>query len=237
MLVSEGFPLGRDPGLGIVVGLQAEARLARKLFPAAMIGISGATPDGARHAVFGLLAQGATRLLSFGLAAGLDPALRAGDLLLPDAVVVDGECLATDPGLRASLGSGRTARPSSSNVLLSRDLLLHSDVLVTDVATKALLLARTGCRSLDMESGPVAVAATRAGIPFAALRAVCDPANRTLPPAACIALRPDGRLKALQVLVSILRRPSQLPTLLALGRDAARAKATLLDVSPGSPRC
>ncbi|WP_419727777.1 hypothetical protein [Lichenicola sp.] len=235
MPVGEASALARDPGLGIVVGLRAEAKLARTLFPAAMIGISGATPDGARRAVSGLLAQGATRLLSFGLAAGLDPDLRAGDVLLPDAVVVDGARLPTDPGLRALLAAGRTIAPPSPRTLPSLDLLLHSDMLVTEVATKALLLARSGCRSLDMESGPVALAATRAGIPFAALRAICDPADRTLPPAACIALRPDGRLKALQVLGSILRRPGQLPTLLALGRDASRAKWALLDVSLGSP--
>lgn len=225
---SAAYPLVRDPGLGIIVGLQAEARLARRLFPVAMIGIGGATRTGATRAVSGLLAQGATRLLSFGLAAGLDPDLRAGDLLLPEAVVVDGDRLATDPSLRASLGGHEQPVP---------DLLLHSDVLVTDVATKALLLACTGCRSLDMESGPVAIAATRAGIPFAALRAVCDPANRTLPPAACIALRPDGRLKGLHLLGSILRHPGQLPALLALGRDASRAKAALLEALPGSPRC
>lgn len=214
--------LRRLPGLGIVVGLNAEAKLARRLCPDAIIDISGATRDGADRAVSRLVAQGATRLLSFGLAAGLDPALRPGDLLVPDAVMVDGRLLVTDPLLRSLLGSG------------SSGPLLHSDVLVASRAAKADLLARTGCRSLDMESGPVALAAEAAGIPFAVLRAVCDPAERTLPPAACIALQPDGKLQIVNLLRSIMRQPSQVPALLALGRDASRAKTALLKSRTGS---
>ncbi|NPD66723.1 hypothetical protein HN018_00135 [Lichenicola cladoniae] len=209
-------------GLGVVVGLKAEAKLARRLFPAALVGISGATRAGADRAVSGLVAQGATRLLSFGLAAGLDPALHPGDLLVPDAILVDGRHLATDPSLRSLLGPGATGP------------LLHSDVLVASSAAKADLLARTGCRSLDMESGPVALAAEAAGLPFAVLRAVCDPAERTLPPAACIALQPDGTLQIVNLSRSILRQPSQIAALLALGRDASRAKTALLKSRTGS---
>lgn len=205
------------PGLGIVVGLKAEATLARRLCPDAIIGISGATRAGADRAVHGLVAQGATRLLSFGLAAGLDPALQPGDLLVPEAVLVDGRYLATDALLRSLLGPG-SAGP-----------LLHSDVLVASSTAKADLLARTGCQSLDMESGPVALAAEAAGLPFAVLRAVCDPAGRSLPPAACIALQPDGKLRIVSLLRSILRQPGQIPALLALGRDAGRAKTALLN--------
>lgn len=209
-------------GLGVVVGLNAEAKLARRLFPGALVGISGATRAGADRAVSGLVAKGATRLLSFGLAAGLDPALRPGDLLVPDAILVDGRHLATDPSLRSLLGPGSTGP------------LLHSDVLVASSTAKADLLARTGCRSLDMESGPVALAAEAAGLPFAVLRAVCDPAERTLPPAACVALQPDGTLQIVNLLRSILRQPSQIAALLALGRDAGRAKTALLKSRTGS---
>jgi adenosylhomocysteine nucleosidase len=214
--------LRRLPDLGIVVGLDAEAKLARRLCPDAIIGISGATRAGADRAVSELVARGATRLLSFGLAAGLDPALRPGDLLVPDTVLVDGRHLATDPLLRALLGPG-TPGP-----------LLHSDVLVVSSAAKVDLLVRTGCGSLDMESGPVALAAEAAGIPFAVLRAICDPAERTLPPAACIALQPDGKLQIISLLRSILCRPGQVPALLALGRDVGRAKTALMNVKSGS---
>lgn len=197
--------------LGIVVGLDAEARLARRLGPAVLIGIGGATSAGAAQAAADLASRGATHLLSFGLAAGLDPSLRAGDLLVPAQVVVDGHRHDADPRLRGLLGGGSDAP------------LLHSESLVSEPDAKAALRRSSGCGSLDMESGAVALA----GRPFAVLRAVCDPAGRALPPAARIALRPDGRLKGLQILGSILRHPGQLPDLLALARDAGRAKQAL----------
>jgi hopanoid-associated phosphorylase len=201
--------------LGIVVGLDGEARLARRLGASVLVGISGATAHGASRAAAELVAAGATHLLSFGLAAGLDPSFRAGDVLVPARVVADGTAHDTDPVLRTMLGAGSTAP------------LLHSDVLVSDRAAKAALWAASGCGSLDMESGAVARAAAAAGLPFAVLRAVCDPAGRTLPPAAGVPLRADGRLQGWAILRSILRRPGQLPALIALGRDAGRATTAL----------
>ena len=203
--------------LGIVVGLEAEARLVRRLGPAVRIAISGATATGAARAAGDLVEHGATHLLSVGLAAGLDPSLRAGDLLVPAQVMTHGLRLDTDPALRALLGPGLAAP------------LLHSDVLVADPVAKAALHAGSGCASLDMESGALARAAAAAGLPFAVLRAVCDPAGRALPPAARIPLHPDGRLQARALLGSILRHPGQLPGLLALGRDAGRATTMLAE--------
>lgn len=205
----------RSPRLGVVVGLEAEARLVRRLGPGIAVGISGATAMGAERAALALLERGVLRLLSFGLAAGLDPRLLAGDLLVPAHVVTAERSFETDPQFRNLLGPGLDAS------------LLQSDVLVREPHAKAALLARSGCASLDMESGVVARVAADAGCPFAVLRAVCDPAERTLPPAACIALRTDGRLQAMAVAGSILRHPAQLPALLALGRDANRAKIAL----------
>lgn len=203
--------------LGIVVGLEAEARLVRRLGPLIRIAISGATAAGAARAAGELVAHGASHLLSVGLAGGLDPALRAGDLLVPAQVVAGDMRLDADPALRALLGPGLAAP------------LLHSDVLVGDPVAKAALLAASGCASLDMESGALARAAAEAGLPFAVLRAVCDPAGRALPPAARIPLHPDGRLQARALLGSILRQPGQLPGLLALGRDASRATTMLAE--------
>ena len=205
--------------LGVVVGLATEARLLRRLGtlgPAVLrVAVSGATATGAARASALLAAGGATHLLSFGLAAGLDPALEAGQLLLPAEVLAGCRRHRTDPALRAWLGDGLGGP------------LLHSDRLVAAPADKAALRTASGCIALDMESGAVARAAEAAGLPFAVLRAVCDGAARTLPPAACIALRPGGRLDGRAILASMLRRPTQLPGLLALGRDAGRAKAAL----------
>jgi adenosylhomocysteine nucleosidase len=73
-----------------VVGLAAEARIAARFgFP---VEAGGGTPDGAAQAASRLIGQGVTALVSFGLAGGLDPALRAGEVIVPSAVASAGRC-------------------------------------------------------------------------------------------------------------------------------------------------
>jgi len=199
--------------IGFVVGMQAEAALLRPLDGA--VAISGATVQGAREAVLRLIRDGASRLVSFGLAGGLDPAVRAGDVLVPSRVVVDGRDYFPDLALCARLGG------------MTPGGLLHSDIVVATAAEKNALHVASLCTALDMESGVVAQAAQAARLPFAVLRAICDPAGRDLPPAAMAALKPDGRLAFPTILVSLLRGPVQIPGMLALARDAAAARRAL----------
>ncbi len=159
--------------LGIVVGLAAEARIARRL---GEVGIGGGLPAGAEAAAEALVAGGATALLSFGLAGGLDPNLRPGDIVVPVVVLEDGRRYPTDDALCRGLG-GSTA-----------GMLFAADSIVADAGTKRALSERTGASAVDLESGAVARVAQRHRLPFAALRAICDPATRSLPPAALIAL-------------------------------------------------
>jgi len=57
---------------------------------------------------------------------------------------------------------------------------------------KAGLFHTTGAIAVDLESHLVAQAAARAGRPFLILRAIADPASRSLPPAAVNGLDSDG---------------------------------------------
>lgn len=202
--------------IGFLVGLRAEARLLRPLGGAAPIAVSGATPEGARDAVELLIRAGARQLVSLGLAAGLDPALRPGDLLVPSRIVAWGRDYLPDLSLCARLGG------------VTPGALLHSDVPVATAAEKQALHATSLCVALDMESGVLAQAAEQAGLPFAALRAVCDPAGRDLPAAATAALTPEGGIAASAMLASLLRAPGQIPGLLVLARDAAAARRALV---------
>jgi len=95
-------------------------------------------------------------------------------------------------------------------------------------AEKARMREITGADAIDLESGPVAIAAVASGLPFAVLRAICDPAERDLPPAALVALDQQGIIGLRRILASLSRRPDQLPALIALARDAARARAALV---------
>ncbi len=201
-----------------MVGLTAEARLLRG--SGFRVGIGGGTPEGAGRAAATLVAGGATALVSFGLAGGLNPALPAGSLVIPSCVVEAGMWFQCDPGLITWLGGATTAC-----------LLAGAEIAVT-AAQKSALFAALQADAIDLESGAAARVAKSHNIPFAVLRAVADPAGRTLPPAALIALSADGKISLAPIIASVLRNPSQIPALLALARDAAKARAALLKHLP-----
>jgi adenosylhomocysteine nucleosidase len=198
----------------VVVGLRAEARLARRLGVTVVIG--GGTAAGAEAAARRAIAAGATALVSFGLAGGLDPRLRPGDLVVPAAVLCDGVLLASDPGLAEWLGGATPHR------------LLDDGTVAEDAATKRRLWRATGAAAVDLESGAVARAATAHNLPFAVLRAICDPADRELPPAALAALDGRGAIGLARVAGSVIARPGQIPALLRLAADAAAARRALV---------
>lgn len=108
------------------------------------------------------------------------------------------------------------------------ELILGAAKPAGDAAGKRRLWQETGASAVDLESGAVARVARRLGLPFAVLRAICDPAERSLPPAALIALNETGRIQILQVLASVAANPAQLPMLIALARDAAAARQALI---------
>ncbi len=196
---------------GIVVGLEAEARLARRWGLPVTVGGGGSAGAATSAAA---LAPQVLALVSFGLAGGLDPALRPGDLIVPSTIVDGDETWSTDPALNAALGgcTGHVLRGGGA-------------VLATVAAKQA---ARAGgAHAVDLESAAVARAATRHGLPFAALRAVCDAAGHALPHAALVALDGAGRIGILRVAAAVLAHPFELPALIALGRDAARARRAL----------
>ncbi len=78
-----------------------------------------------------------------------------------------------------------------------------------------------------MESHVAARLAALHGLPFAALRVVADPAERSLPPAALVGMRPDGTTDIGAVLRSLGRAPRQLPGLIRTGLDARAAFSAL----------
>ncbi len=162
------------------------------------------------------MVQGATALISFGLAGGLDPGLKPGDVVVPAVVLSNGARLAADAALVRRFGG------------LTGHTILAGETVADSAAGKAALRAATGADAIDLESGAVAQVAATHGLPFAIVRAICDPAQRSLPPAALIALNPSGQIGLMPVLRSVLRRPGQIPGLIALGRDAARARRSLL---------
>lgn len=211
--------------LGIIVGMQSEASRAsagaEQLPPALrpLVLVSGADPERAYEGAKRLVIQGADALLSFGLAGGLAPGLATGDMVLADCVVLpDGSRIEVDGAWRASLDAALVTRQR-----LSIGALAGQDRVIVRQVEKAALHVATGALAVDMESHAVARAAKEAGVPFAALRVVLDPAGWTLPRAALAGLGPDGRPRVLPVLIRLLGRPWELASLVQLGRANRRA--------------
>lgn len=198
----------------VIVGLTAEARIARSIGWPVVAG--GGTAAGAQAVARRLIEQGATALVSFGLAGGLDPALRPGTLIVPTAVHTGGRDIPADPALSAQLGGATPHR------------LLGAAAIAASSADKQRLWESTGAAAIDLESGAVAEVAAQHGVPFAVQRAICDPADRDLPPAALAALDRKGAIGMMRVLTSLLAHPMQLSALLALAADAARARRALV---------
>src|SRR5262249_62248911 len=87
---------------------------------------------------------------------------------------------------------------------------------------------RPGGQAVDMEWHVAARVAERHRLPFVAARVICDPAHRTLPVAARVGMKADGRTDVRAVLRSLLAQPSQLPVLIATAVDAERSFRSLL---------
>lgn len=207
------------PSLLVVTGLRREARIA------AGDGVVTVCSGGDSAALAGLLDSmppPSGGVLSFGLGGGLAPALRSGDLVIASHVIATGEPLAADRDWHARIVSAIEREQS-----LHRGLVAGRDEVQARAADKASLHLDSGALAVDMESHIAGDYARRHGLPFAVIRAVSDPAARSLPDIATQALRPDGEVDLPKVLASVLRRPGQIPALIAAGVDSERAFASL----------
>ncbi|MFM9973383.1 MAG: hypothetical protein ACKVON_02260 [Beijerinckiaceae bacterium] len=201
----------------VICGLASEARIMRDS-PANFL-ISGA--DTARLATLlrDVDASDFRLVVSFGIAGALDPALRAGDLIVASAVVTDRQTIETDPSLTQAI---RSALPEAKyGSILGLDQALATPV------DKAGAHARTNALAVDMESHLAAQFCQRYRLPLLVLRAISDRADQTLPPLASVAIAPDGRLAPLAIIRSLLSRPGQLLLLPALARGSRSAHGAL----------
>ncbi|HVC57014.1 MAG TPA: hypothetical protein VND95_13720 [Stellaceae bacterium] len=195
-------------------GLAAEARIARA---AGFQVIVGAGDHQRTTALVEIAAQQAKCLVSFGVAGGLAPHLRPGDVVMSADVIGDDRRWRPSGPFHSQI-SGLARRIGA----LEGPVLGSHEVLATE-EQKGRAWRDTGALAVDMESAIVARIAAAAGIPFLVLRTIADPARRELPPAALIPLAADGTPAVVRVLREVLRRPQQIAALLGLARDTRQA--------------
>jgi adenosylhomocysteine nucleosidase len=163
-------------------------------------------------------------LVSFGLAGGLAPGLRPGDLLLPEMVHGAGRTSwSVDPVWRERV-QGHLAR---GGLEAKAGTVAGSERIVATAADKHVLFEAVGALAVDMESHAIAAVATDANIPFLVLRAVADPADQVIPQVAREALRPDGGIRIRATFGGLLRQPGELTALLRVARQSVTALVSL----------
>ena len=197
----------------VVTGLVKEARIAAG--PGVRTISGGGSAAALAAALERDLARGAAAVISFGIAGGLAENVACGTWIVARAIITPAERWPCDAAWARILAE-RLAGAWTAD-------LAGVDAPVTEPAAKRALRRATGAVAVDTESHIAAAIAAAHGLPFAAFRVVADSARRSLPPAASVALAPDGRIRGGAVLGSLARTPTQLPLLLRTAIDARTA--------------
>jgi adenosylhomocysteine nucleosidase len=220
---------------GVVAALAAEARVLGPAMPKGegygvltdgnLVAVSGIGPGAARGAALCLIEAGATALVSWGLAGGLDPALEAGAVCLPSEVIdADGTRLDTARSWRESLSSSLPGRSVGNGALLTAASPLGT-CTAKDEARR-----QTGACAVDMESSAVARVAAAHGVPFLAVRVIVDTARDSIPPAVARASR-AGKVRLGRLILGLICSPLEIGPLLRLARRYRVAMRSLQAVA------
>lgn len=159
-------------------------------------------------------------VISIGLAGALSPHLKVGDIVIAEKIITGAEDWECHAGWRNRLVS-RLPHAHQGN-------MFGSDVIIEKPETKSGLYTTTGALAVDMESQVAARFARARNLPLAGLRVISDDASHVLPPAALVAMKPDGGIALGRVLGSIFKKPTQIPALIRTARASNKAFAELL---------
>jgi adenosylhomocysteine nucleosidase len=205
----------------IVTGLAHEARIAAG--PGMTVICSSSDPQQLRTLLATVDPADIRGVISFGIAGGLCPTLKPGDVVVATEVVDGASRWQAGFALSQELIAGTGLR----NSRVVHGGLVGVEQVVVACAGKAALHSETGAIAVDMESHIAAAYAAEAGLPFAALRVVSDPAGRALPALAATAIKPNGDIDLRKVLRGVARNPLSLRALVSSGLDFNRALRSL----------
>jgi adenosylhomocysteine nucleosidase len=214
--------------VGVVVALASEARALGPTMPrggdpplselallgeGSLLALSGIGGAAAAAAAQALVDSGVSALMTFGMAGGLDPALK------PGCVVIPCELLSTHGARYAACRSWRerVAAAVSPLCAVTEGNLLTSTQAIDTPAEKAAALRSTGAAAVDMESAAVADVAARHNLPFIAVRVIVDTAADFLPRAVVAASR-AGRVRFGRLIGGLILRPREIAALLRLAQ-------------------
>jgi hopanoid-associated phosphorylase len=205
----------------VVVGIVKEAKFAQGKDITLLV--SGASPERLAEALDKELIHDIRAVISFGVAGGLDPEIRTGEIINPDEVYFNGQTYTTD----AELNERFRSRLVAQGLFVQTGMIAGSTRVVASPEEKAKMFEMIGAAAVDMESHVAAAWAAQHGLPFAALRVISDAAHRSLPQAAIDAVTAEGEIRIRPILTGVLKDLSQVKKLLHAGLDSRKAFNTL----------
>jgi adenosylhomocysteine nucleosidase len=192
-----------------------------------LVAHSGAGPVNAQSAAELLIAEGASRLISWGCAAALSESLKPGDLVLADELIDAGNVeMAVNDDWR-----GYAKNRLANFAAVHGGRLAESRGIVSSSKEKKQLHSITGAVALDMESIAIARVARQHTLPFLAIRVIADPVNMNLPGAINYSLNDQGEVVLKKLIFFLFLHPAELPGLIKLGLHFNAAKKTLKSIA------
>lgn len=235
-----------NPAIGLVIALKAEAtallghgrwqhveghllRRSRLTNSTHLVVVrSGIGMEDARLASQRLIAEGVVALGVSGVSGGLDPDLKPGDLVLADSVIQE------NGNTREQTWEGNSKFVDIAYAaLIAKGIPAYHGPIITvqkpvlSARNKQALFTISNALAADMESAAVAAVANKAGLPFFAVRAVCDAATRSISDDLFDCLDQGGQVRLFHLFQRLLLKPALVSDLLRMKRDFAAALTSL----------
>jgi adenosylhomocysteine nucleosidase len=214
--------------VGVVAALASEARALGPSMPrvgdpplselavlgaGSLLALSGIGRAAAAAAAQALVDAGVSALMTFGMAGGLDPALKPGSVVIPrELISLDGARYAACRAWREQVVAAVSALCA-----VSEGNLLTSTHAIQTPADKAAAFRTTGAAAVDMESVAVAEIAAKHNLPFIAVRVIVDTAADMLPRAVVAASR-AGKVQFARLIGGLILAPREIASLIRLAQ-------------------
>ena len=167
----------------------------------------GIGADGARRATeTAIQLARPVRVISVGFAGALDSTLKVADVFEPGTVINAAD------GVRSETGSGQGK--------------LVSYAAIAGREQKQRLASAYGAAAVDMEAAAVAEGAQVRGVEFAALKAISDAADFSMPETERF-VSSDGQFRTVKFALHVAARPWLWGSMITLARNSARASRAL----------
>jgi adenosylhomocysteine nucleosidase len=153
-------------------------------------------------------------LIGSGYAGALRPGLAVGDLILGRNF--------SDPALAAEAARLLADRPCQQGTLTTQPRVAET------AAAKRALAAATGASAVDMETGWIAAACARAGVPMLSVRVISDAAEQGFPaPAEVLFNSARQRPRYVALPLWLLGHPARIPAFVRFVRGLGPARENL----------